>query len=63
MDAYASRLAVHLGDEALAAMLVKAGFKLAKQVKAATDKDLLAVPGIGKATLKQIRERLPRIAG
>ena len=61
MDAHVRRLAHYLGDEALAEVLVMAGFALSKQVKAATDKDLLAVPGIGRATLRQIREKLPHV--
>jgi len=63
MDAQITRLAVHLEDEALAETLVKAGFVLSKQIKAATDKELLAIPGIGEATVRRIRERLPHVAG
>jgi len=48
-----------LDDEDLALELVAAGFDSPAKVKAATDKELEGIPGIGKATVKRIRERFP----
>lgn len=38
--------------------LIEAGFTTALAVEGATDAELLAVPGIGKAALKRIRKAL-----
>jgi DNA integrity scanning protein DisA with diadenylate cyclase activity len=37
-------------------ILVEAGFDTAESIRTASDKELLAISGVGKATLAQIRE-------
>ena len=54
------KLTVKLGDPALAALLVDAGFTNPRQIRDANDKDLRAVSGVGQAALAKIRERLPK---
>jgi hypothetical protein len=39
-------------------ILVQAGFDTAESIRAASDDELLAVSGVGKATLAQIREEI-----
>jgi len=55
------KLAIKLGDAALAGKLVEAGYTTPRQIKAATDADLQAIPGIGPASVRAIRARFPRI--
>lgn len=54
------KLAVRLADADLAEALVAAGFRNPAQIRAASDKDLEAVKGIGRAAREKIREKLPR---
>ena len=54
------KLARKLGDKDLAAALVAAGLDMPHKIRQASDEDLEAVPGIGKAKRGQIRERIPR---
>lgn len=42
--------------------LVKAGLDSPRKIKAATDEQLEAVPGIGRATREAIRGRFPKQA-
>lgn len=44
-------------------LLTKAGFENAEAVAGASDKDLLAIDGIGKVTLAEIRAIYPASAG
>ena len=55
-----SKLAIKLGDAELAAKLEVAGYRGPRQIRHATDGELRAVPGIGQAKLRQIREKFPR---
>jgi len=54
------KLAMRIGDPELAALLVKAGFDCPAKVRAASDKDLEAVKGIGKGSVRNLRKKLPR---
>ena len=59
MDARVQKLQ-RLGlEQADAAALVQAGFDTPAKIKAATDKKLEAVPGVGKAKRAKLRERFP----
>ena len=59
MDARVEKLA-HLGvDKVDAERLVNAGLDTPRKIKAATDKELEALPGIGKAKRAELRERFP----
>ena len=49
----------HRISEADATLLVEAGFRTPRQIKAATDETLLAVSGLGEATLARIRAQYP----
>ena len=49
-------------EEKDAAALVKAGLNTPRRIKAATDKEIEAVPTIGKAKRAELRERFPRKA-
>lgn len=57
----AIRLARQSGiGEEIAEALVKAGFKTPADIKAATDRELVDVEGVGRATLPQIRVAFPK---
>ena len=43
-------------DESVVELLQDAGYVSADAIKAASDDDLLAIDGIGKGTLKKVRE-------
>ena len=60
MDARIQKLTAKLGDAAVAAALVGAGFDNPAKIRKATDKDLEAVKGVGKATRAAIRAKIPR---
>ena len=45
-------------DAKLVPALLAAGFDTPRKIKAASDSQLRAIPGIGTATVKTIRERL-----
>ena len=47
-------------EENDAEALVKAGLDTPRKIKAATDKEIEAVPTIGKAKRAELRERFPR---
>ena len=55
------RLAILLDDADLAALLVAGGYSTPRQIKAATNRHLLAVTGIGETKLAQIRVRFPKV--
>lgn len=55
MDAKTLKLAAKLGDLNLAQTLVEAGLDTPAKIRAAKDKDVLALKGIGKAALDKIR--------
>jgi len=55
-----SKLAVKLQDAELAAALTEAGFDNPRKIRDAKDKDLRAVPGLGTAAIRKIRERFPK---
>ena len=59
-DPRVAKLAIKLGDGALAEALVKAGFDNPAKIRQASNKELEAVPGIGKAKREAIRQRLPK---
>ena len=54
------KLAVKLDDAELAALLVEAGFINPRLIRDATDRALLAIPGIGQASLNKIRAVFPQ---
>jgi len=54
------KLTAKLGDADLAAALVAAGFANPAQIRDASDKELEAVPGIGKVKRGQIRAKFPK---
>ena len=55
-----SKLAILLQDEELAAKLTEAGFTNPRQIRDALDRELLAIPGLGQATLAKVREKFPK---
>ena len=57
--AAAQKLAMKLGDSELASALVTGGFDNPAKIRAATDRELRAIRGIGKASVDKIREKLP----
>ena len=57
MNAQAQKLAIKLGDPALADLLVKAGFDNPAKIRRATNEQLEAVPGVGKATRERLRKK------
>lgn len=59
MDAGQQKLAIKLGDAELAEKLYNAGFRSPSAIRRASDEELEAIPGIGKATRQAIRARLP----
>lgn len=59
MDARIEKLA-RLGiDRTDAGTLVNGGLDTPAKIKAATDQQIEALPGIGKAKVKKLRERFP----
>jgi len=60
MDAQKLKLAKKLGDSELASALVAAGFDNPAKIRQASDKELEAVKGVGKAKREQIRKKLPK---
>ena len=60
MNAKEAKLAIRLGDAKLAAMLVAAGLDNPAKVRAASDQELRAIDGVGPATVKEIRTKLPK---
>ena len=52
------KLARKLKDKELAGALVAAGFDNPAKIRKASDKDLEAVKGIGKASREKLRERI-----
>lgn len=62
MNARVEKLA-RLGlDRSDAEKLVEAGIDAPSKIKTATDGELKAIPGIGAATVRELRERFPRKA-
>ena len=51
------KLAVKLGDRELAEKLRAVGLTNPRRIRDATDKELLSVEGIGKATLERVRAK------
>ena len=60
MDPRTQKLAILLDDKELAARLVEAGFSNPARIKAASNKELEAIEGIGKAAVHRIRQRYPK---
>ena len=60
MNGKVLKLGLKIRDMDLAEKLVLAGFDNPAKIRKAADKDLEAVPGIGKASKDKIRKRLPR---
>ena len=54
------KLSVLLDDAELAGLLTAGGYLTPRQIKAALNRALLAVPGIGQTKLEQIRATFPR---
>lgn len=53
------RLTKHFGlSETLARLLVRSGYDTPREIKAASNSDLEALPGIGKVTRQEIREKV-----
>ena len=52
-----NKLAVKLKDRELAEKLQAAGLTNPRRIRDATDKELLSVEGIGKATLERVRAK------
>jgi ERCC4-type nuclease len=59
MDARVRKMGNRVGMD-LAQLLFDAGLDTPRKVKAADDKDLEAIKGIGKAKKDKIRERIPK---
>ena len=59
-DPRVAKLAIKLGDGALAEALVKAGFDNPAKIRRASNKELESVPGVGKAKRGAIRKKLPQ---
>ena len=62
MDVRVRKLKIFLdghGAETVIIALVEAGYDTPRRIKAATDEQLLAVPGIGPAKLAALREKCP----
>ena len=55
-----SKLAILLQDEELAAKLTEAGFTNPRKIRDALDRELLAIPGLGQASLAKVREKFPK---
>ena len=51
----------HFVDKDVAEALVAAGLDTPRKIKAADDKDIEAVKGIGKAKRAEIRQRIPKV--
>lgn len=58
MDQRVTKLAHKLGDKELSAKLVAAKLDTPRKIKAATDKQLKAIQGVGDATLADVRKRI-----
>ena len=59
MDARVQKLS-HFVDKDVAQALVEAGLDTPRKIKAADDKDIEAIKGIGPATRAQVRARIPK---
>lgn len=59
MDIRVNKLAYFV-DRELAEKMVAAGYDSPKAIKTATDADLLAIKGIGSATVTALRKRLKK---
>ena len=55
-----SKLVVKLSDGALVALLVRGGFTNPRLIRNAEDEALLAISGIGQASLDKIRAVFPQ---
>jgi len=62
MDARVQKLRMKGIDLSDVQALVKAKLDTPAKIKAASDKQLEAIPGIGKAKREKLRERFPRKA-
>lgn len=58
MTAMLKKLAIKLKDAELAARLYEAGFQTPRDLRRASDKELEAIPGIGKATVQSLRKKM-----
>jgi DNA uptake protein ComE-like DNA-binding protein len=59
MNANELKFARRLGDPSLAAKLIKAGLRNPGDIRHLDDKQLEDIPGIGKATVAQLRKVYP----
>jgi len=55
-----NKLAVKLGDQELAEKLQAAGLTNPRQIRNATDKELLAIEGVGNAAVRKVRRKFKR---
>ena len=58
MDSHVQRLALKLKDHDLTEKLVSAGYHTPRAIKDAPDTALLAIHGVGRATVAMIRARI-----
>ena len=58
MQRTVSKLAIKLGDAALAQKLIEAGYRNPRQIRDASDAELAAIPGIGRVTVAAIRKAI-----
>jgi DNA integrity scanning protein DisA with diadenylate cyclase activity len=61
MDGRVRKLA-HKLDAKLVEKLVEAGLDMPRKIKAAKDKDIKAVPGIGQSGVDKVRAVFPKIS-
>ena len=54
------KLSAKLNDSTLAALLVRGGYTNPRQIRDASDQDLLAISGIGQVSLDDIRAVFPQ---
>ena len=60
MHSKTTKLAHKLGMKKLAGALVEAGLDTPAKIKGATDAQIKAIPGVGPATVKKIRQAFPK---
>ena len=61
MDGKTSKLAHKLNDAELAGKLVKAGLDTPRKLKAADDKDIKAISGVGQSGADKVRAVIPKL--
>jgi len=58
---HVAKMIKKVGDVKIAEALVEAGFDTPRKIKAANNGDLMAIPGIGQATVNALRVRMPKV--